>query len=292
MHRRCALAVWGFLAILPFLSAQDKPDPLVKLKKTATENWAKIDSTMPVMAETDHLLLVAPKETEEKLKEHGALIEKHFELAVKALFKEKDKPVKGRITVYFLRESEHVDSFIRRVEKRRPRTQESGIFNAEDDKLHVAVGPPREGSETPAEVQAAQEVASLLMQRRAGTRTIVPFWLVNGFGRATYFRVMGEKDKLVQADRAKAAQILKSTKRNAQDVWNGLLEEGEPAALEPNLADFLAYGPGRMKFPALLDAFKPGENVEKHSMEQALQAVDLKVDIINKQFRVWALRPN
>ena len=83
-----------------------------------------------------------------------------------------------------------------------------------------------------------------------------------------------------------------STSRKAQDVWNGILEGDEPLLLQPALADFLAYGPARMKFAALLEAFRPGENEKKMSMDQAMQTVELKVDSVNNVFRTWALKPN
>src|SRR5438067_12094514 len=107
------------------------------------------------------------------------MMEKYFVTASKVLFTDKDKPLKNRITVYLLEQPEQIDAFIRRVEKRRPLRQENGTFNAEDDALHAAAV-QREKTDPPVEVQAAQEVASLLMQRRAGPKTILPSWLVHG----------------------------------------------------------------------------------------------------------------
>lgn len=283
------------LALLVFLAgarADDKPDASDAQKKTAKENWEKLENTPPAIAETSNFLLVAPKEMEEKLKEFGELLDKHHEVIAKGLFTGKNEvPFKGKMTIYFLPKEEQIGTFIRRIEKRRPVGQEKGTFSAEDGKLHVAVAPPGEKTDPPIEVQAAQQMASALLQRKAGKSTILPHWLLAGYGRATYYRVAGPKERTVSAERGIANRIIRQTKRNAQDVWSNSLE-GDDQTLEPSLAYFLAYGPARMKFPALIAGFAPGENEDKKTMEQALQAADLKVDLINKRFRDWVIRPD
>src|SRR4051794_16271583 len=115
------------LVLLAGARADDKPAATEAQKKTARENWEKVESTPPVMAETDHFLVVAPKALEEKLKETGVLLEKHYDLAARTLFTGKNEvPIKGKMTVYLLPQAEQVDAFIRRVEKRRPLGQEKG----------------------------------------------------------------------------------------------------------------------------------------------------------------------
>ena len=47
----------------------------------------------------------------------------------------------------------------------------------------------------------------------------------------------------------------------------------------------LAYGPGRSKFAALLEGFKPAENIEQKTMQQALEAAKLDVEAINANWR-------
>ena len=84
----------------------------------------------------------------------------------------------------------------------------------------------------------------------------------------------------------------KTKSSNGTSTLRDLIENGPAAADWPDLADFLAYGPARTKFSALVEAFRPGENEEMKSMDQALQTVDLKVETVNKGFRTWMLRPN
>jgi hypothetical protein len=284
---------FALLVLVPSLRGDDKPEATEAQKNTAKENWGKLDSTPPLMSETDHFLIVAPKALEAKQKEIGELLEKHYDTAGRALFTgKKEVPFKGKMTVYLLSEPEHMVAFIRRVEKRRPLEMEKGSWSAADDKLFVAAAPSRDKNDIPVEVQAAQLMATVLLQRKAGKGTILPHWLSAGYGRATYYRVAGPREKAVSAERGNATRIIRTTKRNAQDVWNGMLEGDEGTYLEPSLAYFLAYGPARMKFLALLAGFAPGENQEKKTMEQALEAADLKLDIINKGFRNWIVRPD
>ena len=40
-------------------------------------------------------------------------------------------------------------------------------------------------------VQAGQQIASAVLMRKAGAGTVLPSWLVAGFGRATHYRVAG-----------------------------------------------------------------------------------------------------
>jgi hypothetical protein len=271
--------------------ADEKDDKLEALKRRALENWKRVEGGAEAMASTEHFVLIAPRPMEDKLKDLGASLERHYEQACKALFTAKDVPVKGRLTVYILDKGEQVDAFIRRIEKRRPRRQEAGSFSAADDALHVLAS-KREDTDPPVELQAVQQTASLLLQRKAGVRTILPGWLLNGFGRATWYRAEAGKTP-VNKERQRAFFFIQRNKsRNAQEVWGGSLEGEEAAVLEAHLADFLAYGPARMKFPALVEAFRPGENEEMKSMDQALQAVELKADSVNKTFRAWVLRPN
>src|SRR5262249_46997112 len=153
------------------------------------------------------------------------------------------------------------DAFIRRVEKRRLVGVERGTFLAEDDRLFAAATGPREKGDPPVEVQAAQQVASALLMRRAGPKTPVPLWLVSGFGRATHYPAPGPVERDVPAGRRAAARLVARNRRTAQNVWGGVVEGEEVIPLQASLADFLAYGPGRAKLLALLDGFKPEENV-------------------------------
>ncbi len=226
--------------------ADEKTDPLEARKKAARENWDRVEAGPVAMETTDHFLIVAPKPMADKLKEHGELFEKQYDLVFKTIHQPKDKPFKGHLTVYLLPQADLLDTFIRRVEKRRPLAQQKGSFAADDEKLHVSAV-PREKPDPPIEVQAGQQIASLMLQRKAGLSTNLPYWLVNGFGRATYFR-NSPNQTAVRADRQAATRLINTKKRTAQDVWNAVLDGEESDILNPALADFFAYGPGRMKF--------------------------------------------
>jgi hypothetical protein len=274
-----------------FADEKDDKAALEAQKKAALENWEKVGAGEAVTHDTAHFLILARKASGGKLKPTGELLEKTFELAGKTLFTPKESAWKGRLTVYLLGDTDQVAAFIRRIEKRRPLRQETASFMAKDDQLHVVVA-PGEKSAPPEDVQAAQQVASVMITRRAGLATVLPDWLVNGFGRATWYRLVGSGNRVVIYERQWAMRYVRLNKRNIQDVWNGGLEGDEPVYLRPSLADFFAYGPGRAKFVKILEGFKPGENQDRRSMEQALESAGLKVDMLNKAFHAWVARPN
>jgi hypothetical protein len=281
----------AFLLLPTAALADDKDAAVDKLKKTAQENWDRVGAGPVVMETTEHLLILGPKGMEDKLKEMGAQMEKSYDRAVKTLYTPKDTPIKGLMTVYLLPEADQVAAFYRRVLKRRPLGMERGAYSVEDDKLFVVIGPPREKTDPPTDVQSMQQVASAMLQRRAGARTLLPSWLANGFGRATWYR-LNLKPTDINRERMNARRLFAVKKRTATDIWNGLLEAEEAELLEPSLADFFAYGPGRMKFVTFLEGFRPGENEESKSMDQALHAAELKADVIIKRFKEWINLPD
>jgi hypothetical protein len=202
--------------------------------------------------------------------------------------KEEDKGevLPGRVAVYLFAEREHFTAFVRRIEARRLLPEETSSFQAADDKLHVAASPPRNKQGWPVEIQAGEQVASLLLARRAGVKTPLPDWLASGFGRATYYRV-APRDKLVLADRQFAANL--SRKRQPSDIWDGKIDADEADALQGSLVDFLAYGPASRVFPKMVTSFAPEENMERKTALQAFDAAGLKPDRIAKSWKAWAL---
>jgi hypothetical protein len=290
------LKAWPAVLALALLAgaggAVDK-ETVEKQRKAAEENWDKLDAGERALAETAHLLLVAPQAQEKKLKTLGEQLEKYYETAARPLFydekEKKDPPAwPGKLTVYLFEQPAHYDAFVRRIEKRRLLGEENGSYMVADDRLHVAVCPPRTTGDPPAEMQASQHVAMAVLARKAGARTVLPSWLVHGFGRATFYRVSGPALRAVSNDRRKAATYATKNNRNATDVFNGALEGDEATVLGASVADFLAYGPGRAKFPRVLEGFKPGENGEPKSIYQALEPAELKVDMLNPLWRRFA----
>ena len=88
-------------------------------------------------------------------------------------------------------------------------------------------------------------------------------------------------------DRRAAARL--SSKHGAKDIYDGLVEAAEATPLRGSLADYLAYGPGAAKFPALLKGFEPEENVESKTTGQALQSAGISWDRLDRSWKTWAL---
>jgi hypothetical protein len=269
--------------------ADEAADKLAAQKKTARENWEALGAGEAAFVETAHLLVYAPKSYDKHLKEIGAALEKHFEQARKPLGYEKDAPWPGKAAVYLIPERDDFTKFVRRVEKRRVEAEDAGSHWAGDDFPHAVGGPPRAKSDPPVEGQAGEQLAAALLVKKAGAKVPLPGWLVAGFGRATAYRAR-PNDKAVLDERRKAAALVKKGHK-AQEVWGNTLEDEDAPALGASLADFLAYGPGQSKFVALLEAFKPAENQEKKTFEQALEGISLPPDRLNMRWREWAANP-
>jgi hypothetical protein len=285
--RRMVLAIVVLVLGVTGLRADEPANKLAAQKKAADANWQLLDLGEPVRHETEYLLIYAPEAYQRRLKDGGALLEKQYQTARKALQVDpKDERWwEGKLTVYLFAEREHFTTFVRRVEKRRLEAGESGSYQVADDLPHVAAGPPRSKLEPSVEVTAAEQLAAAVLHRKAGARVPLPDWVLSGFGRATYWRTVPAS---AGPGRAQAAKLIKAG-RTAQDVW-GSLDADEAAVLQASLADFLAYGPGASKFVDFVTAYEPAENMERKTTEQALMAVNLKVDALNRSWQTWALR--
>lgn len=286
--RKPALAL--LLVLAGVASADDSANSSDELKKKAQASWEAVGGGKPALHETKHFLLAAPEAMARRLPDAGQLLEKHHDKAKEALqfeVKEEDKGevLPGKVVVYLFGERDHFKAFVRRIEGRRLLPEETGSFQADDNKLHVAVSPPSSRQGFPVEIQACEQAASLLLARRAGVRTRVPDWLVSGFGRATYYRV-APRDKAVLADRALAAKLAR--KHGAAEIWDGKIAADEADALQGSLVDFLAYGPGARAFPKLVAGFAPEENMQGKTVAQAFSAADLKPDLVAQRWKRWA----
>jgi hypothetical protein len=286
---------WGAAAAVLALSAAmcraddpaEKPaDKTAERKKTAEAAWAVVEAGDFSTLETDHLLIYAPKDWDKRLKALGPQLEKVLTQAKTALgYDDKTDPLPGKALVFLFAEREQFGAFIRRVQKRRLEADLSADYAAEDDALHVVAGPKRIMSDLGQEGQAAEQLASMLLARKAGLKTLLPGWLSEGFGRATFYHAVGGPS--TGADRRVAGGW--AAKGAAKDIWNGTIDAEKAAALQGSLADYFAYGPGASKFTALLKGFAPEENVEKKTTEQALEAADLKWDRVDKAWKSWAI---
>jgi len=294
--RRCSLLLLltAFVGAVPARAdeAADKAKAhLAEQKKTAEANWALLEIGDFAHLETEHFFLYAPKSLEKKLKDAGPLLESQYKTAHAVLkFPEMAEPWKGKVTVYLFAERAQFTAFVRRVEKRRLISGEISSRVAADDKLHVAASPPSNKYDWPVEAEAAAEMASLMLERRAGTETVLPDWLDTGFGRATYYRTM-PKDALTRDDRQLAASLVSRKKKTAKDVWTGPLEADEAGALGGALADFFAYGPAAVHFEKMLEGFKPEENVATKTIDQALDKTKINKDKIEPSWKSFVANP-
>jgi hypothetical protein len=269
-------------------SAQEAEQKLAAQRKAASDNWALLEAGEAASHETEHLLLMAPKSMERRLKEIGTSLEKSHALAGKAAqIKPKEGLWPGKLTVYLIPERQHFTAFVRRVETRRLNDDESGTYAVLSDLPHVSASAPRTRSDLGLELQAAAQIAAALMQKKAGAKVPLPEWLVAGFGRATVWRAV-PADKLVVNDRRLARAAVVGKKRMPVEVWGESTLEGEEAGVvRASLAEFLAYGPGASKFAALLEGFKPGENMDSRTMEQALESAKLDPKAIEARWGPW-----
>ena len=267
--------------------ADDAADKTSARKKTAEAAWTAAEAGDFSHLETTHLLIYAPKDWQKRLKDLGTLLEKHYDQAKGALaFDNKKDAMPAKATVFLFANREHFGAFVRRVEKRRLESGDTASYDASDDALHVAVGPPRSKTDLNTEGQAGEQLAELLLARKAGLKTILPGWLVEGFGRATYYHALGGAK--TTADRQKAAAW--SAKVYAKDVWTGAVDAEAAPALQGSMTDYLAYGPGSSKFSAFLKGFLPEDNVEKKTTEQALDSAGFTVDQLERAWKSWTQR--
>lgn len=270
--------------------AQDEEEKkrLAAQHAIAEENCKLLELGEVIFHETKYLRLCAPKELDPGPTACGELLEKARTLAAKSLgLKEEESAWPGKLTVYLLPGREQFASFVRRVERRRLEPDEVGSFAVVGEAPHIAVSPPRAKTDLPVEMQAVAQVAAALMARKAGSGVIVSGWLQEGFGRATVWRVAGTNRALL-GERRQAARLVQSGK-TAPEVWDNQLDVETACVLRASLADYLAYGPGRARFPAIVEGFKPGEGQQQRGTGEALQAAEVTPDRLNAVWRRWAL---
>jgi hypothetical protein len=283
--RTCAKAILA--AVLGLAAgagrADEAADRLAAQRKAAEEAWAAVDAGPGTSVETKNLLIWAPKSSEARVKAIGALLEKYLDSALKTLGLEpKDLPA-GKITVYLFPEREQVTTFIRRVEKRRPESGVTGSYSADDDRMHVSASPT--AGKVPFEIRAGEELAALLLARRAGKGTSIPTWVSAGFGRANTYRIL-PRDRLTLADAKQVKALAKS--RKPSDLWAGDVAGEEADALQGSVVEFLAFGPAAKYFSKFIDGFKPGEGKLTVKSDEALTSAGLSGELVDKRWKSWA----
>jgi hypothetical protein len=283
--RTVATALAVLAALAGAATAQDEQTKQVaQQKKAAQAAWDSLEIGTAAFAETKHLLIYAPRTMQGHLRAASVLLEKYHDQAVKVTGLDPKEGYPGKITVYLLPGREHMTAFARRVERRRPTPGETGSFQADDDRLHAAGCVTTGKPPVPVEARAGQQVAALILKRKAGRATQLPDWLLAGFGRATSNQV-SPKEKFVLEDR-KQARLL-ARRYDAGDVWGGTLEAEQVGPLQASLAEFLTYGPGRKRLPKFLAGFQPEAGMATRTTPQALEAAGLTVDKVARAWRNW-----
>jgi hypothetical protein len=282
--RSSAAAVVVVLVLAGGARSDDERAAKVTAQKAAAlAAWNAVEAGERCTTETKHLLVYAPSSVAKRIGAVGKVLEKYHDLAAAALGVKPEDDYPGKITVYLLPQEEHLTAFARRVEKRRPRAGEAGSFSAGDALLHAAAAPAAGKNAPPVEALAGEQLAALLLMRKAGERTSVPDWLVQGFGRATSYRALPAREKFVAEDRKRAKAL--AARHTAGDVWDGALDAEEAGCLQGSLCEMLAYGAGRVRFVRFVEAFKPAENMLTKTTAQAMEAAGISPEKVGKLWK-------
>ncbi|HEY1860922.1 MAG TPA: hypothetical protein VGG61_11235 [Gemmataceae bacterium] len=270
--------------------ADETADKVAAQKKAAEENWTQAEAGEIAQLETAHLLIYCSKSLEKKLKEIGATLEKHQEMARKALgYDEKNEPWPGKLTIYLFADREPFAAFVRRVEKRRVEAEDTGSHFVDSESPHAVAGPPRHKKDLALDDEIAEQSAAALLQKKAGKDVILPGWLLTGFGRATTYRII-PTNAAIRKERTVAAKL--SAMKSAKDVWGETIDGDQAPVLAASVADYLAYGPESSNFSKFVASFKPENGQEKKTAAQAFEAAGLTPEKLDAKWRIWVIKPN
>lgn len=274
------LAITGLVTSGSLANAQEKQQ-----KAAAVANMKRAELGNPVVVETENFL-IATTLSEDKAKALGAMLEKVGPVARKALhFEEKEEPWKGKLAVYYLPESRDFKSFMRSVVVAQP---EGPHWELRSDNPFVVdpVDVPAKATEADHFANTAAIVAGAYLRGKGGTVT-VPNWLADGFGRAMAMRAEGLNSKRYTASRA-AARSMAAKGWKASDLWAETKPMGADV-LATSFAEFLALGPMGKEFPKIISAFRPDENGNTPSVQQALEAGGWKdMAAMDAAWKKWA----
>jgi len=258
----------------------------MRQQETAEANWKLLfGEANAITEETAHVLIYGlATMTARQFKDLGIGLEARYTLARKALkMGPKEESWPGKIAVYLLEDAKTFHRFMRTVAKRRPDTEDSGVFGVSSDTPFVAACPPQTKHESAMDAQAGEQLAAAVLSKRGGDS--IPDWLVVGFGRATAWRVAPAQ---YYNQRMQVKRLIKN--HTAEDVWSGKLSVEEAPLLRASFAEFLAYGPGAETFPKLVDGFKPGPNGQAKSVLEAFKSVRLEPERINKAWLAFVAK--
>ncbi len=261
-------------------SAQDKKDAKdPKAREAALENLKKCKIAKPTIVETDNFL-VAGSLSEDKAKALANTLEKTNALARKTLkYEDKESPWKGKLTVYFLPDSDEFKTFMRRVLQTAP---EGAYIDIRAEPAHIVDPAELPGKPTDVDLYAATaaRVAGEVLKGKGTATQVIPTWLRDGFGRVTVARAEGTTSKRYTAMKSAARLAVLGPKGGKPpalaDVW---ADSKAPTteALANSFSEFLAYGPKAADFIKFVEALRPSENVAAPTVQaQGFEALGWK----------------
>ena len=200
-----------------------------------------------------------------------------------------------KLAVYVITDPKAHKIFLLQALKRSPRGKEAVDVQLRGDtpQIVISAGADEKPTEAGVTAQASRAVASALLNVKAGTTTDdagLPGWLEAGFGNAVALRVDGNASKLA-AHRAKVKALAQKSQGQALQLKAvyGDAPSADADVLVTSFLEYLVFGPGAEKFPAILTALKPGEGNETPTIWTAFTAADWKTEAVEANWRRWVL---
>lgn len=279
-----------FIAGLAMLNspspAQDDKEAVAKQQKAAAlASLKKAELARGTVTESNHFL-IATTLPESKAKTLGAILEKLVPIARKSLqYEDKEEVWKGKLAVYFLPEQKESKSFIRSVLVEQP----DGVVYSLRTDTPLLVDPvevPVKATEWDQFHNNAAIVASAFLKAKGSTAAL-PDWLVNGYGRVTAMRAEGMTAKRYTSYKA-GAKSAANKGAKITELWSEIKPDNANI-LANSFAEYLAYGPASANFVKLIYGFRPDENGNAPSAQQAFEAAGWKdLSMLEAAWRKWA----
>jgi hypothetical protein len=248
---------------------KDAPVSVEKQKQAAEALLKKLAIKDIAHYETPNLLLYSTT-SEAKLKTLSEGMQKQFALAQKVLrFEEGKAAWAGKLALFIFPNRLDFVEFVRQVEKRSVLADDHLALQLTGDTPYLAVGPVRGASGEEVNQDAMIELIGALIRGRVGTAVQVPEAVLRGFAWAIAART--NPTKAVLAERKQLQTLIKlNPKRTIREAWDGSAAAKEAELMTNSLVEWVFFGPEASKSTEFLMAFRPGENGQVPSLEQAL----------------------
>lgn len=258
------------------VSAADEKS--VDLKMLMLDQLKKMDISQAEPIETEHLLLYTDFDPA-KAKALAASLQKQYSEASKALRYEGDeKPFANKLLVYAFSDSEQLQKFIRRVEKRLADSNDTYTAQLKSDPAYVAFTSPNRS--TTLETEGMFRMSAALLAKRAGTARI-PSWVTNAFNRAVAFR---SKPAAYAAERARMRTL--TARAMLKDACSGD-DSRDAQLLATGLIEYLVYGPEGKRFAEFLSGYRVDEQNQNPDFMKALETAKFDPMKFEKAWKRW-----